>query len=55
MAKVTAIKGTKANGDKVIAGYKVALRKIDMEKCGFKEGDIVKVEYKKGEVRIIHK
>ena len=55
MAKLTAIKGTKANGDKVVAGYKIALPKTKMEKCGFQEGEEVEVIYKKGEVRILHK
>lgn len=55
MAKLTAIKVTKANGEKLIAGYKVALPKVEMEKCGFKEGDDLKVSIKRGEVRISHK
>lgn len=55
MAKLTAIKGTKANGDKIIAGYRVALPKVAMERCGFKEGDELKVTIKRGEVRIIKK
>lgn len=55
MAKLTAIKVTKANGEKLIAGYKVALPKVEMEKCGFKEGDNLKVSIKRGEVRISHK
>lgn len=55
MAKLIASKQTKANGDKFIAGYKVALPKVEMEKCGFKEGDDLKVEIKKGVVRISHK
>ena len=53
MAKLTAIKGTKANGDKVIAGYKIALPKVETERCGFKEGDKLKVIIKKGVIRII--
>lgn len=55
MAKLTAIKVTKANGEKLIAGYKVALPKVEMEKCGFQEGDDLKVSIKRGEVRISHK
>lgn len=55
MAKLTAIKVTKAKGDKAIAGYKVALPKSEMEKCGFKEGDELDVIIKKGEVRISRK
>lgn len=55
MAKLTAIKVTKANGEKLIAGYKVALPKVEMEKCGFKEGDELEVIIKKGEVRILQK
>ena len=52
MAILTAIKVTKANGDKLIAGYKVALPKVELEKCGFKEGDKLKVDIKKGVIRI---
>lgn len=52
MAKLTAIKVTKAKGDKAIAGYKIALPKIEMERCGFAEGDELEVIIKKGEVRI---
>lgn len=37
MAKLTAVKGIKKDGKTVIAGYKVALPKIELEKCGFKE------------------
>lgn len=55
MAKLTAIKIAKVDGNKTVAGYKVALPKIEMEKCGFKEGDNLKVAIKKGEVRITKK
>ena len=52
MAKLTAVKGIKKDGKTIIAGYKVALQKSQMEKCGFKEGDELEITYKKGEVRI---
>lgn len=55
MAKLTAIKVTKANGEKLIAGYKIALPKVELEKCGFKEGDELKVEVKKEGIRISRK
>ncbi len=55
MAKLTAIKGTKANGDKIIAGYRVALPKVAMERYGFKEGDNLRVTIKRNEVRIVKK
>lgn len=55
MAKLIASKQTKANGSKFIAGYKVALPKTKMEECGFKEGDELKITYRRGEVRISHK
>jgi len=53
MVKLSAIKNvTKANGEKTIAGYRVALPKLEMERCGFQEGDDLEVTIKKGEVRI---
>lgn len=52
MAKLTATKVKLANGKMLVSGYKVALPKIKMEECGFKEGDDLKVTIKKGEVRI---
>ena len=52
MARLTASKVTKANGEKLIAGYKIALPKVELEKCGFKEGEELKVSVKKGEIRI---
>lgn len=52
MAKLIASRQTKANGEKFIAGYKISLPKVQMERCGFKEGDDLKVEIKKGVVRI---
>lgn len=52
MAKLTAIKVTKAKGEKAIAGYKIALPKVEMERCGFQEGDELKIMIKRGEVRI---
>lgn len=55
MAILTATKVTKANGDKLIAGYKIALPKARLEECGFKEGDKLKVDIKKGVIRISHK
>lgn len=55
MAKLTASKVTKANGEKLIAGYKIALPKVELEKCGFKEGDELKVEVKKEGIRISRK
>lgn len=55
MAKLTATKGIKKDGATVIAGYKVALPKLEMERCGFKEGDNLDITIKKGEVRIVKK
>lgn len=52
MAKLIASRTSKVNGDKIIAGYRIALPKVEMEKNGFREGDDLKVEIKKGEVRI---
>lgn len=52
MPRIIATKTTLADGSKIIAGYKVALQKVEMERCGFKAGDEVKVTYSKGEVRI---
>lgn len=52
MAKLTAIKVTKANGDKLVAGYKIALPKVELENCGFKEGQNLKVRISKSEIRI---
>lgn len=52
MAKLTAIKISKADGSKIIAGYKIALPKVELEKCGFKEGDELKVKVKKEGIRI---
>jgi len=48
MAKLTAVRGIKKDGKTVIAGYKVALPKIELEKCGFKERRRVKNYYRKG-------
>lgn len=55
MAKLTAIKSTKADGSKTIAGYKIALPKVELEKCGFKEGDELKVVVNKEVIRISRK
>jgi hypothetical protein len=52
MATLTATKVTLADGRKLINGYEVRLRKVDMERCDFKEGDQLDIVYKKGEVRI---
>lgn len=52
MAKLTATKGIKKNGETIVAGYKVALRKLDTERCGFQEGDDLEIVYKKEEIRI---
>ena len=54
MAKLTATKVKLADGKLLISGYKIALPKVQMEKCGFKEGDDLKVTITKGEVRISH-
>lgn len=51
MAKLSAVKIPKTNG-KMIAGYRVTLPKLEMERCGFAEGDELEVIIKKGEVRI---
>lgn len=51
-AILTATKITKADGSKAIAGYKIALPKTEMERCGFKERDELNVTIIKGEVRI---
>ena len=51
-AILTATKVTKADGTKAIAGYKIALPKLDMERCGFQEGDKVYVEINEKEVHI---
>lgn len=55
MAKLTATKVKLATGKHLISGYKVALPKTEMEKCGFKAGDELSITYRKGEVRISHK
>ncbi len=52
MAKLTATKITKADGGKTIAGYKIALPKVELERCGFKEGDELKIEVKNGIIKI---
>lgn len=52
MAKLMPIKSYNSKGERVIAGYRVALQKVLVERCGFKEGDILKIDYKKGEIRI---
>ena len=52
MAKLSAIKTPKVNGEKIIAGYRIALPKVEMEKCGFKENDLLEVHFEKGEIRI---
>lgn len=52
MAKLCAIKVPKVNGEKIIAGYRIALPKSEMEKCGFKENDVLDVYIEKGEIRI---
>lgn len=52
MAKLTAVKGIKKGNESIIAGYKVALRKLDTERCGFHEGDELEIIYKKEEIRI---
>lgn len=49
---LTATRITKADGSKAIAGYKIALPKTEMERCGFKERDELNVTISKGEVRI---
>ena len=54
MAKLSAVKLPKKNG-KMIAGYRVTLPKLEMERCGFQEGDELEVTIKKGEVRIKQK
>ena len=51
-AILTATKITKADGSKAIAGYKIALPKTEMERCGFKERDKLNVTISEGEVRI---
>lgn len=52
IAILTATKITKADGSKAIAGYKIALPKTEMERCGFKVGDKLRVTFKEGEVHI---
>ena len=52
MAKLTAIKIPNAKGGRSIAGYKISLPKVEMEKNGFKEGDELELQIKKKEVRI---
>ena len=51
MAKLSAIKIPKTNG-KMIAGYRIGLPKVEMERCGFAEGDELEVTIKEGEIRI---
>lgn len=55
MAKLTATKVKLATGKYLISGYKVALPKLEMEKCGFKAGDELELSFKKGLVRISRK
>lgn len=55
MAKLTAIKNIKKDNQTIIAGYKVALRKLEMERCGFQEGDELDVKYHKDKVVIVKK
>ena len=55
MAKLTATKVKLATGKYLISGYKVALPKLEMERCGFQEGDELEVTIRKGEVRIKQK
>lgn len=55
MAKLTATRSLKANGEKIIGGYKISLPKIDTEKSGFKAGDELKISFRKGEIRITKK
>lgn len=52
MAKLTATKVKLASGKYLISGYKIALQKLEMERCGFHEGDNLEISYRKGEVRI---
>ena len=52
MARLTATKQPLAKGGKIINGYIVRLQKTEMERCDFKEGDLLDIVYKKGEVRI---
>ena len=51
-ARLTATKVTRADGTKAIAGYKIALPKVEMERCGFKDKDELQVSIKEGEIRI---
>lgn len=37
----------KADGTKLINGYKVTLSKVETQKAGFKAGDELKAEFKK--------
>jgi len=55
MPKLTPIKHFKKDGNTITAGYKVALRKLDTERCGFREGDELEITYKKEEIRITKK
>lgn len=52
MAKLTATKVKLASGKYLTSGYKVALPKIEMEKCGFKEGDEIEIKISKRTVLI---
>lgn len=52
IAILTATKVTRADGTKAIAGYKIAFPKVELERCGFKEGDELQVTIKEGEIRI---
>ena len=45
--KLIPTKVTLADGSKLINGYKVTLKKSEIEKAGFKSGDELKATYEK--------
>lgn len=52
MPKLTAVKIPKVSGDKIIAGYRISLPKVELEKHGFKEGDNLEIKVRKDEIKI---
>ena len=50
--KINAVYKGLVNGGKIIGGYKISLTKSMVEKSGFKNGEEVDVEYKKGKIII---
>lgn len=55
MSKFQVVTQFKKNGESSIKGYRISLKKLEVEKSGFKADDELEIEYKKNKIIITKK